>query len=168
MAASPVGRLALFSIKPSYANAILSGDKKVEFRRRPIPDDVSHVVIYATSPVQQVVGVFEVEAVESTSPTQAWERYAEVGGIDRPAFDAYYHGAAAAHVIRIRRAQAAARPFDLAEIDAALRAPQSFVYLREDRRTRTSALLRGASESASRSRSKRTRRPRPSALVEQV
>ena len=38
------------SIHPVYANAILTGDKKVEFRKRRLAADVTHVLVYATAP----------------------------------------------------------------------------------------------------------------------
>ena len=131
MAQEEAGRVVLLSIHPRYADAILAGRKRVEFRRRPLADRITHIVIYATSPVQQVIGSFEVEPVEATSPDGAWGSYHEVGGIEREAFDDYYEGAIEAHVIRIGRAHALDRPLTLAEIDPNLRAPQSFTYLRE-------------------------------------
>lgn len=129
MAEGTVGRVALFSIHPTYAEAILNGTKTVEFRRTPLADDVTHVVIYATAPVQRVVGTFEVAGVESMRPTTAWRNFRKVGGIDRAAFQSYYEGAAMAHVIRVRRAQRLPEPLSLADLDPDLRPPQSFQYI---------------------------------------
>jgi predicted transcriptional regulator len=126
------GRVALFSIHPTYANAILDGTKQVEFRRTGLPEDVTHVVIYATSPVQRVVGVFEVAGVESLEPTSAWSRYQSVGGIDAEAFNRYYEGSSTAHVIKVRNPRRLTAPLPLADIDRDLRPPQSFQYLRDE------------------------------------
>ncbi|WP_364512709.1 hypothetical protein [Nocardioides sp. LML1-1-1.1] len=104
----------------------------VEFRRTPIADDVTHVVVYATAPTKMVVGIFEVDAVEALTPASAWRKFGKVGAIDPDAFDAYYQGAATAHVIKVRRAERLASPLSLAQIDPALRAPQSFQYLDAD------------------------------------
>ena len=141
MAKTPTARLVMLSIKPHFADAILRGEKRVEFRRRRLPPDIRHVVIYATSPVQRVVGIFEIDGIESTSPNRAWNQYREVGGIEQPAFDAYFEGSAVAHVIRIRTVKALRRPFALNEIDASLKAPQSFIYLRDDRLRKARTLL---------------------------
>jgi len=143
------GRVALFSIRPIYAEEILAGRKRVEFRRRPLPDDVTHVVIYATAPVSQVVGAFEVENVDCTTPSKAWQHYHEVGGIEQDAFDSYFDGTEQAHVICIRQVEAVDRPFPLSEIDELLRPPQSFLYLRDRRLLRTSHLLQRTTPDAS-------------------
>lgn len=132
MASAATGRVALFSIHPHYAEAILSGTKTVEFRRTPIADDVTHVVVYATAPMKMVVGIFEVDEVEALTPASAWRKYSAVGAIDPGAFDAYYSGAAKAHVIKVRRVQRLVSPVPLAQIDPSLRPPQSFQYLDAD------------------------------------
>ena len=141
MAGTAAGRVALLSIRPQYADEILAGRKRVEFRRRPLPHDVTQVVIYATAPVARVVGAFQIEAIDSTTPTEAWQHYHQVGGIGQEAFDAYYDGTDTAHVIRIRAVQAAEPPFPLSEVDESLRPPQSFTYLRDRRWARASRLL---------------------------
>jgi predicted transcriptional regulator len=51
------------SIHPQYADAILRGDKTVEFRKRGFSHPVSHVLIYATAPRKLVLGYFVVDAM---------------------------------------------------------------------------------------------------------
>lgn len=132
MVDTAVGRVALFSIHPHYARAILDGSKQVEFRRQGLPANVTHIVIYATSPVQQVIGMFEVAGVDKMSPSQAWKQHGRVGGIQRTAFERYYTNADHAFVIRVRNAQTFPTPFLLADLDENLRPPQSYMYLRDD------------------------------------
>lgn len=144
MAGPATGRVALLSIRPKYAEEILAGRKRVEFRRRPLPQDVTRVVIYATAPVARVVGAFQVEAVDSTTPSEAWRQYHQVGGIGREDFESYYEGTDTAHVIRIRDVEIANSPFALSEVDESLRPPQSFVYLRDPRWARAHQLLKGS------------------------
>lgn len=151
MAGAASGRVALLSIHPRYADEILAGRKRVEFRRRPLPRDVTQVVIYATAPVARVVGAFQVEAIDSTTPSEAWQQYHQVGGIEQEAFDAYYDGTDTAHVIRIREVEPAKTPFALSEVDESLRPPQSFTYLRERRWTRARQLIQGRARSEERS-----------------
>jgi predicted transcriptional regulator len=142
MADSATRRVALLSIRPQYAEQILAGRKRVEFRRRPLPREVSRVVIYATAPVARIVGAFEIEAIDSTTPREAWQHYHQVGGIGQEAFDSYYEGTDTAHVIRIGDVEIAQAPFALSEIDESLRPPQSFMYLRDRRLTLARQLIR--------------------------
>lgn len=140
MVGTATGRVALFSIHPQYADAILDGTKQVEFRRQGLPDDVSHVVVYATSPVQRVVGAFEIEAVEQLSPEDAWNQYGQVGGIDKHSYDSYYAGAVSAYVIRVQNPEPFEVPFTLSDLDQGMRPPQSYMYLRDQLLDRAAAL----------------------------
>ena len=65
MAQAAPGRVALMSIHPRYAHAILEGRKTVEFRKRPLAEDVTHVVIYSTVPDRAVIGYFTVDGQET-------------------------------------------------------------------------------------------------------
>lgn len=140
MVGRTVGRVALFSIHPNFARAILDGSKQVEFRRQGLPTDVTHVVIYATSPIQQVIGMFEVAGVDKLSPRKAWKQYGSVGCIEKTAFDRYYGDVDHAFVIRVRNAATFPTPFLLSDLDENLRPPQSYMYLRADLFDRALAL----------------------------
>lgn len=142
MAEAAIGRVALFSIHPGYANALLDGTKRVEFRRIALPADVTRVVVYATSPVQRIVGFFEVAGVDQAPPGKAWGAYCKVGGIEKHAFDQYYAGAASAYVILARNPVRLTTPLRLGELGETLRPPQSFMYLHEDAQARLAALTR--------------------------
>ncbi len=78
------------SLHPEFADAILRGEKTVEFRKRRIADDVTHVVIYVTRPVAAVVGVFEVAGQLTTSPASLWHTFSRVAGISRRRFFDYF------------------------------------------------------------------------------
>lgn len=129
MVGTTIGRVALFSIHPRYADAILAGTKKVEFRRQGLPDDVSHVVIYSTAPVQRIVGMFEIADVDKLPPARAWKKYGQVGGIEQTPFERYYTGAENAFVIRVRNTFAFDTPVTLQDLDPKMRPPQSYMYL---------------------------------------
>jgi predicted transcriptional regulator len=122
-------RVALLSIHPRYSDAILSGRKRVEFRRRGLSSATSHVILYATAPVSKVVGWFSVAAIESGAPAELWRRYGKVGGIDRLAFDAYYFACSLGFAIRIGAATKLHIPIDLATLDPDRSPPQSFRYV---------------------------------------
>src|SRR5688572_2984637 len=93
MDTEPTGRLALLSIHPGYAEAIFEGTKRVEFRRWRFGVDVSVVVVYATQPVGQIIGWFEVDGVDEGTPLSLWRRYSSCAGIDRASYLAYFENA---------------------------------------------------------------------------
>lgn len=50
----------LLSIKPRFAEAILDGRKKYEFRKNKFSEkDINCVYIYSTSPIRKIVGIFK-------------------------------------------------------------------------------------------------------------
>lgn len=117
------------SIKPKYAEAIFRGEKRFEFRRVVFKQPVKVVVVYTTSPVSQVAGEFEVDAVISDSVERLWRRTKNEAGIDRKVFFRYFSGRKLAHAIVIGSVRRYPRPHDLAE-KFGIRPPQSFAYLR--------------------------------------
>ena len=90
MADRTPGRVALLSIHPRHAEAILQGEKLVELRRTAVARDVTHVLIYATAPVQAVVGWFDVEGVDVDSKTGIWDAHGAVAGVTRQEFRDYF------------------------------------------------------------------------------
>lgn len=65
----------ILSIKPKYAKAILSGEKKVELRKlrgQKPPPSGAVMVMYASGNVQKIVGEFEVGRVEIGTPEKIW------------------------------------------------------------------------------------------------
>jgi predicted transcriptional regulator len=131
MGAAKAKRVALLSIHPRYAEAIFDGTKRVEFRRKPLAADVTHVVVYATLPVGKVVGWFEVDDIVEGSPTRIWNTFAEVGGIDRSSYRAYFRNARRAFGITVGRTRRLKAPKPLNDVAAGTRPPQSFQYLHE-------------------------------------
>ena len=101
MAAQRDPAVALLSLHPRHAAAIMRGEKKVEFRKRPFGRPITHVVVYATTPVGRVVGAFRVAGCDVATPDRLWARYGAVGGIDRTFFDAYYGPRTSGVAIRV-------------------------------------------------------------------
>ena len=121
--------VALLPIQPPYVEAILSGRKQVEFRRRPFGRDVGYIVIYATSPIKHVVGFFQVAQITMGTPLEIWERYQHVGGIERSSFRNYFNGAEQGVAIEIGHLHKLDKPITLSALGENLKAPQSFRYL---------------------------------------
>jgi predicted transcriptional regulator len=119
----------LLSIKPEFADKILSGEKRFEFRRVMPKRDVERIVVYASSPVCRIVGEFTVRGVVTASPRGLWRLTRAHAGIPKHYFDAYFRGKEEAHAFEVGEAQGYDEPIDPRKIDPAFRAPQSFVYL---------------------------------------
>lgn len=132
MAGDEVGSLALLPIRPRFAELIISGEKKVEFRKTRFRHDVSHVVLYASRPVQKISAYFEVSGMCADSPEGLWARYHSVAGIKRTEFDAYYASAGFGVAIEIGEVWPLPEPLPLSALDESLSPPQGFAYLDAD------------------------------------
>lgn len=121
--------VVLLAIHPEYAEAILQGRKKVEFRKRSFRRRISHVVVYSTKPVARITGVFAVRAIDEGPPQKLWAKYRQVGGISESRFFDYYSGALHGVAIRVAQAWRLSSPMKLNEVGHDLSAPQSFAYL---------------------------------------
>lgn len=119
----------LLSIKPKYAELILNGEKKYEFRRaifkRPL---VKKVVIYASSPISKVIGEFEIEDILSLDVSELWAYTMEYSGVEKDFYDSYFSGKNIGHAIKIKSVKRYTRHKELHEFDIK-RAPQSFAYI---------------------------------------
>ncbi len=131
MAGQPAGRVALMSIQPEFAAQILAGTKHVEFRKRRLADDVTHVVVYASAPVSAVVGAFRVTGQDTSPPRDLWDRFAEVAGICRTRYSQYFDGHDLATGILVSGVRLTDVPVPLRDIGLD-RPPQSFQYLLPD------------------------------------
>lgn len=119
---------ALLSINPQHVERILDGSKRFEFRKVRTRRDITHIVIYSTSPIGLVVGEAEVIDVVEGRPSEVWDAAHPHAGISRQFFDSYFEGRDRAVAYRLGAVRAYAEPKSLAEIGVSA-APQSFVYL---------------------------------------
>lgn len=118
------GRIVLMSIKPVYADRILSGEKKFEFRRQCFGADVKRVEIYSSYPVQRIVGYFTVKAIYRDTPERIWDLCKEFAGIDLASYIAYFNDRNIAYAIAIGAVRAYPVPRRLS-----VRPPQSYCYI---------------------------------------
>jgi predicted transcriptional regulator len=129
MGAGTTGRVALMAIQPQYSQAILAGEKTVEFRKRALAPDVDTVLIYETAPTQQVVGIFKVDDTVRLAPSSLWRRFGSVGSITRPDFMNYYDTNRTAVGLVVGTVVRLAVPVSLSELRPRPAVPQSFSYL---------------------------------------
>ena len=119
----------LLSIKPEYAEKILSGEKKYEFRRAIFKNQsVKKVVIYASSPVQKVIGEFDIECVITLDLNELWENTKRHSGIDKEFYDSYFQGKEVGHAIKVKKTKRYRKHQELNDYDIQY-PPQSFCYL---------------------------------------
>ena len=120
----------LLSIKPQFADQIFAGTKRYEFRRVIFRSDcVTKVVVYASSPIQRVIGEFRIAEILVSDVTQLWNKTKSYAGIEKEHFDDYFDGRTLAYAIKIcnpLRYKKAAKLEQLFEFN---RPPQSFRYL---------------------------------------
>jgi predicted transcriptional regulator len=119
----------LLSIKPKYAELILSGEKKYEFRREIFKKSgVRKIVIYASSPVSKVIGEFEIDDILSFDIAELWLLTMEYAGIDKGFYDSYFSGKEVGHAIKVKNAKKYSKHKELREFNIKC-APQSFAYI---------------------------------------
>ena len=120
----------LMSIKPEYAEKILNGDKKFEFRKMlPKNKDVEKVIIYATLPVGMVVGEFEILNFISMSPSKLWQLTKKRAGISKNFFDDYFNNRETAHAIGVGEVRRYRKGKPIEDFLNKNQAPQSFCYI---------------------------------------
>lgn len=122
----------LLSIKPEYADKILSGHKKYEFRKAVFKNkDVKKIVIYATKPVGKIIGEFDVGEILHDSPDLIWAKTQDYSGISQDFFEEYFEGRSSAFAISVKNPSKYKEPLELKNVVASGVAPQSFCYLQE-------------------------------------
>lgn len=121
----------LLSIKPEFAEKIFDGTKKYEFRRSVFKNkNVKTVVVYASSPVQQVIGEFEIETILNLNLQELWNLTKDYSGITENYFFDYFTNKEEGYAIKIKRAKKYSRALSLQD-DFNATPPQSFMYLEE-------------------------------------
>ncbi|MES2703183.1 MAG: hypothetical protein V4649_11115 [Bacteroidota bacterium] len=119
----------LLSIKPEYAFKIFEGTKKFEFRKIIFKKaGIKTVVVYASSPVQQVIGEFEIDDIFSSEPKLLWEETKEFSGISKDFFFKYFAEKSIAHAIKIKSTKKYRKPLCIKE-DFKAFPPQSYIYI---------------------------------------
>jgi predicted transcriptional regulator len=118
----------LLSINPQHVENILNGEKRFEFRKVRCRADVDNIVIYATSPVMQIVGEADVVEIIQDSLDAVWEITSKHAGINRHLYDEYYRGKDKAVAYKLGKVKRYKRPLQLSDFGIGS-APQSFVYI---------------------------------------
>lgn len=123
-------RVALISIHPCFVEKILSGEKRLEFRRSWAVESVDVLLIYSTSPVQKIVASAKIVSVTKATPTALWELAKEKGGgVTRQIIYDYFKGKQSGYAIEMDSVIKFKNPIDPKKMLNNFFAPQSFRYL---------------------------------------
>jgi len=118
----------VLSIKPEFANKIFDGTKKFEFRKAIFKNDkIKTVIVYSSSPVQQVIGEFEIERIINHDIDTLWGLTHQEAGITEDYFYKYFADRLAGFAIQIKKVKKYKQPKCL-RADYNLFPPQSFAY----------------------------------------
>jgi len=119
----------LMSIKPEFAFKIFDGTKKFEFRRSIFKDPtVKKVIVYASSPIQKVIGEFEIDHILDYDIETLWKETSEDSGISRDSFFQYFGGKEQGYAIKIKKTIKYKKPYCMRKAYNAT-PPQSFMYI---------------------------------------
>lgn len=121
----------ILSVKPEYAEKILDGLKRFEFRKQRPRRQIHQVYIYASYPKKRIVGRFRVVNVISGSPKEIWERCGDEGGIEREKFFSYFGDRTIGYGFEVDEVERFNPPIDPFEIKSDFSPPQSFAYVGE-------------------------------------
>ena len=119
----------LMSIKPEYVSKIFSGEKKYEYRKRACKENIDKIIVYASFPVQKVVGELIIENVLCDKKDNIWNKTKVYGGIDKDKYDKYYENSNNAVAYEIEKIVLYNKPKDLSDYNLKA-APQSYVYIK--------------------------------------
>ena len=118
----------VLSIKPEFAFKIFDGTKKFEFRKSIFKNEnVKSIIVYASSPVQQVIGEFEIDEVLNYDLTTLWNLTQEFSGISEEFYYDYFANKEHGFAIKIKNTKRYNNPKCL-KTDFNLSPPQSFAY----------------------------------------
>ncbi len=120
----------LLSIKPEFALKIFNGSKGYEYRRVIFRNkEVNRVIVYASDPIKQVIGEFEIEGILHEEPQSLWVKTKHHAGISKRRFFAYFTDKSKGYAIKIKTTRIYENPLPLRRFMVSS-PPQSYMYLR--------------------------------------
>lgn len=123
-------KFIILSIKPRYADLILSGKKTVEFRRIWAAQPVDIIAIYASSPVKKIVGLVKVSEIIQAQRQKLWECCINHGGgLTKKELMQYFQGKNIGNAVMLKNATKFKKAIDPKSLIKDFYPPQSFQYL---------------------------------------
>lgn len=120
----------ILSIKPIYAEKILTGEKKFELRKTIFKNsEIEKIIIYASSPISKIIGEFEIDGILNQELKNLWDTTKDYSCVDKDFFDSYFQNKKSGYAIRIKSYKKYDTIFDIQE-KYGIKAPQSFSYIK--------------------------------------
>lgn len=120
----------VLSIKPEFANKIFDGSKEFEFRRAIFKNkNVKSIIVYSSSPVQKVIGEFDIAEIFNDNLDELWQLTKDQSGITEDFFYEYFTNKEKGFAIKIKNKRKYKTPKCLRK-DYNLNPPQSFAYIK--------------------------------------
>lgn len=120
----------ILPIKPVFAEKILSGEKKYEYRKRLCKKKINNIYIYATAPVKMIVGEAVVVNKLNMDKEKLWKETQKHAGITKRFYDQYFEYQDYACAYKIGEVRQYRFPVALDSIGIKY-VPQSFIYVCE-------------------------------------
>jgi predicted transcriptional regulator len=119
----------LLSIKPEFALRIFDGSKRYEYRRTIFKrGEVTTAVVYASDPIKQVIGEFQIGEILHEEPEALWAKTGDHAGITKKRFLEYFTNRTKGYAIKVKETRIYETPIPLNKLMVSL-PPQSFMYL---------------------------------------
>lgn len=122
------GESLVLSLLPEYAEKILSGKKKYEFRKNLCRKNIDKIYLYATSPVKKVVGEAEVLEKNCMEKKRLWEHTKKWSGITAEFYEQYFQKQAYACAYKLGASLRYESPMPLETLGINF-VPQSCLYI---------------------------------------
>lgn len=122
----------LLSIFKEYADKIISGEKRFEFRKKIPRENISHIVFHTTAPDSQIVCIAEVKQILADTPQNLWKKTAIFSGVKKDFFFSYFKGAKIGYAYELKCVYKMKSCLKLDAPNIALTPPQSFKYISEN------------------------------------
>jgi len=127
------GSAIVLSVKPRFANLIVAGSKRVEFRRAVPARPVRTIALYSSSPVQAIIALVDVKKTIEANTAGLWELAKENGGgLTRAELRSYFTSKTTGFAFMLGNVRVFKQPVDPSEFFDVFTPPQSFKYLTDD------------------------------------
>ena len=124
---------AILSIKPSFVDKILSGEKQFEYRKKIFKQGVSTVIIYSSAPVQKFVGEFTIRNIIHSDIEDIWIKTNLKSGISYDYYKKYFSNHSEGYALEIVNLKIYNEPITPTEIIPDFKPPQSYCYIRNSK-----------------------------------
>lgn len=130
--------ILLISVKPEFAEKIISGAKTIELRKS-APKKVNkenYILIYVTSPVKELWGICKINNIIKDNPISFWENYGSKTGITEEQYKEYYKKSKNAYGIELKEVRNFSKySIELKHLKKAFpnfMPPQTYTYIKSE------------------------------------